>query len=486
MSYIINDLLKELLKIPELKRESEEIQHKIALLVADGLSKYRQHEYFENAISYHYKELYAAFGRGVTGKTGFQAVNDRIQFFEVTTAYSKDRHHTRGYWFTPKVKAVLDKYFDRRWRRDTLLFKPDGSVLATIPAAVASKDSDEVTAKAWRKTRELEPAVKVDLDNLEALRKWLTQGRDMYLTGRSPSDLVTTYPNLEEMQFLIQQTAIVIRMAKTKLAGAGFIAQQYVEATSGRLYAKGINLQNTPSLIKEAALYGLWEYDLSNCHWDIVRQLAAQYGCACPAIDHYLAHKKTVRKAIAAEAEISENHAKVCLLAIMYGAKKSTWHDTAIPQAIGEKAAKRLYKVELFEGLSNDIDKARTAIVKNYPRNQRGHLSNAMGKPIDGKEPKKKILAHLIQGVEAQMLNTVIDLHPKDIVLLQHDGFAANKKLDTQTLVQRIEQTTGYKMQLEDKQIKINPDAYFLKNSFQPETKLKANAGAVLHISGAS
>ena len=144
------------------------------------------------------------------------------------------------------------------------MFKPDGSVLATIPAAVASKDSDEVTAKAWRKTRELEPAVKVDLDNLEALRKWLTQGRDMYLTGRSPSDLVTTYPNLEEMQFLIQQTAIVIRMAKTKLAGAGFIAQQYVEATSGRLYAKGINLQNTPSLIKEAALYGLWQYDLSN------------------------------------------------------------------------------------------------------------------------------------------------------------------------------------------------------------------------------
>lgn len=486
MDYIIGDLLKELLKIPELKRESEEIQHKIAAMVAKGLSKYRQHDHYENAISYSYKELYAEFGRGVTGKTGFEAVNERIKFFEVTAGYSKDRHLTRGYWFTPKVKAVLDRYFDRRWKRDVLLFKPDGSILSTIPAAVASKDSNEITAKAWKNTRTLEPVVQVDLNKLEALRKWLIHGRDMYLTGRSPSDLVTTYPNLEQMQVLIHQVALVIRMTRTKRAGTGFIAQRYVEAASGRLYAQDINLQNTPSLIKQAALEGLWEYDFSNCHWDIARQMAAQYGYACPAINHYLVHKVVVRDVIAKAAGISTNQAKVCLLAIMYGAKQSAWHDNAIPQAIGKEAAKRLYEVELFKALSDDIANARKAIVRHHPRNQRNHFSNAMGKPIDGEKPPKQILAHLIQGVEAQMLNVVIDLYPNNIVLLQHDGFAANTRLDEQRIVAEIEGVTGYKMRLESANIQLHPDAYFLKNSFQPETKLKANTDAVLHISGAS
>jgi hypothetical protein len=109
-----------------------------------------------------------------------------------------------------------------------------------------------------------------------------------------------------------------------------------------------------------------------------------------------------------------------------------------------------------------------------------------MGKPIDGEKPPKQILAHLIQGVEAQMLNVVIDLYPNNIVLLQHDGFAANTRLDEQRIMAEIEGVTGYKMRLESANIQLHPDAYFLKNSFQPETKLKANAGAVLHISGAS
>jgi hypothetical protein len=483
MDYIIGDLLKELLKIPELKRESKEVQHKIAAMVAKGFSKYRQHEHHENAISYHHKELYAEFGRG---KAGFETLNNRIQFFEVTDSYSMDRHQTKGYWFTSKVKAVLDKYFDKRWSRDVLLFKPDGSVLSTIPAAVASKDSDEITAKAWKKTRTLEPVVQVDLNKLEELRKWLIHGRDMYLTGKSPSDLVTTYPNLEQMQVLIHQVALVIRMARTKRAGTGCIAQQYVESASGRLYAKDINLQNTPSLIKQAALEGLWEYDFSNCHWDIARQMAAQYGYTCTAINHYLSNKKLVRAAIATKVGISINQAKVCLLAIMYGAKQSTWHDNAIPKAIGKEAAKRLFEVELFKGLCDDITQARKVIVKNYPRNQRGHLSNAMGKPIEGSKPPKKILAHLIQGVEAQILNLVIDLYPDKIVLLQHDGFAANTRLDDQQIVTEVERVTGYKMQLESATIQLHPDAYFLKNSFQPEITPKAITGEVLRISGAN
>jgi hypothetical protein len=74
-----------------------------------------------------------------------------------------------------------------------------------------------------------------------------------------------------------------------------------------------------------------------------------------------------------------------------------------------------------------------------------------------------KMLAHLIQGVEAKALKTVIDLYPNDIVLLQHDGFAATKKLDSKVIMDAVKEATGYQMDLESSRIQIDPDAYFLK-----------------------
>lgn len=464
--------------IPGFKREADSCQHALARMVWMGRTKRRRHPHFEGAMSFGYEELEDWFGRGQ-----FTAINDRLGFFRVSDNWlfkleggvRTDDNFTKGYWFTDLVQASRDKYFDRRWRKETRLLFIEGQILKaqkTLPGAFASTDTKGKAtriSRAAKGSRELRH-VPVDLETLGRLRKWLTGIKREWLAGRAPHDLVTQYPSLVVIERLYELTSQVIRMAKTDVAGHGYIAQQYTESPSGRWYANGVNLQNSSSLIKEAALAGLWEYDFSNCHFDIIKQMAAEYGYECKAIADYLADKKPTRQAIADQAGISVDQAKVCLLAVMYGARASTWHENSIPEEIGKEAATRLYKVAAFNGIVKDVARARAVILKKWPRTANGSLTNAYGKAISGTDKRARQLAHLIQGAEAKALMVAIDMHPNDLVLLQHDGFVATRKLYVPAITKAVLQATGYLLALEESQIQVNPDAQFLKNRIKTDS----------------
>lgn len=465
--------------IPGFKREADSCQHALARMVWMGRTKRRRHPHFEGAMSFGYEELEDWFGRGQ-----FTAINDRLGFFRVSDNWlfkldgsvRTDDNFTKGYWFTDLVQASRDKYFDRRWRNETRLLFIEGQILKaqkTLPGAFASTDTKGKAtriSRAAKGSKELRH-VPVDLDTLGRLRKWLTGIKREWLAGRAPHDLVTQYPALVVIERLHELTSQVIRMAKTDVAGHGYIAQQYTESPSGRWYANGVNPQNSSCLIKETALAGLWEYDFSNCHFDIIRQMAAEYGYQCKAIADYLADKKPTRQAIADQAGISVEQAKVCLLAVMYGARASTWHENAIPEEIGKEAATRLYKVAAFNDIVKDVARARAVILKKWPRTANGSLTNAYGKAISGTDKRARQLAHLIQGAEAKALMVAIDMHPNDLVLLQHDGFVATRKLYVPAITKAVLQATGYLLELEESQIQVNPDAQFLKNRIKTDTK---------------
>lgn len=454
------DLVGHLQKtIHGFKDETEQHQIALARLVWLGSSKRRQHASLEGAMSFHCRELDDAFGRGV-----FKEINDRLGFFTDSGQWFQQLGLTKGYWFSEAVKASRNAYLAKRWRKVTRLLMADGEALRTLPPAVASRDMNNITTTAWRNAKELN-LVRVDLHSLGRLREWLMRVLHDYDNGLVPHDLVTQFPPRIAIERLAHTTAQVIRLAKTDVAGNGVIAHHYVQATSGRLYAKGINLQTAPGLIKQAALAGLWEYDFANCHFSIISQMAQQHGHQCSAIAHYLAHKAATRRAIAAQAGISEAQAKVCLLAVMYGARASEWHENAIPDTIGQEAAIRLFKVEQFKAISQDVEQARRAILKGWKqRTSNGRLTNAFGKSIAGNAKPAEQMAHLLQGVEASALKAAIDLYPSQIVLVQHDGFAATAKLDKQAITEAVFKATGYRLEMEEAQIQVSPDAYFLKN----------------------
>lgn len=429
-------------------------QMALARMVWTGCEKRRQHSYFDGYSSFYYQELADEFGAG-----RFRKVNEKVGIYE-TTRWSRDSKWTRGYKLTEQVKASLDAYFQRKYREPVGLLYGEGWKLATLPRAVASKDMDGVTTTAWRNAKELNK-VRVDVESLVKLKNFLSQRREDLDLGRVQRTLFHSMEDPDRIQWALDLTNRVIRMARTSVAGVGYVAHHYVESASGRLYAKGINLQTVPTLIKGAALAGVWEYDFQNCHYSILTQMAGRFGIDCPAIKRYLSNKKTTREHIAKSAGIEVEQAKTCLIAIIYGARFSVFPDTAIPKEIGADAAQRLYAVPEFKSIKQDIVKARAGIIKSWPRQKNGWLANAFGKSIRGTESPEKVLAHLIQGVEAKALKAAIDAYPQDISLIQHDGFAANRKLEVKTLEHAVEEATGYCLTVEEERIQIDFNRFF-------------------------
>lgn len=433
---------------PELRQEPLEIQQAIAYLVWVSPTKSRAHKELEGHMSIAYQELDQHFGRG-----GFRALNDRLRIFRVTPNWWRDRNLTRGYRLEDDLESAVSAYvtgWRRRMRRvGRALVGMDGKQLHSVPQAVASKDMRGITAKAWNRAT-VKRLVPVDVPRLVRYSKKLERmiddpQADLFIGGDEA-----------DYQYRLDVVGRIMEMAREH-DGQWCVIQRYIESDSGRLYGKNINLQTVPRSVKEVALHGLWEYDFENCHYAILYQMAGKLGLDCPAIAHYLQNKRQVRQQIEADIGISSDQAKTCLIALIYGARFSHRDDDAIPAAIGMEAALRLYQHPLFAALKGDVGRARGWIIGTWPKSRKS-LQNDYGKWIKETEGHPQILAHLLQGVEAKMLEAVRQIYPDEILLLQHDGFASGVQLDTGKMAQGIYEATGYLMQIEESRIQLSPD----------------------------
>jgi hypothetical protein len=409
-------------------------QTNLAYLVWIEGQNRREHRLFAGFRTFTHTELEKRFGRG-----GFRRINDAVGVFEVTPNWSKDQGATRGYRLMPAVRELKDRYLKPRRIVVTKLMTMDGRAMRTVPAAVSSKGLNGVTATAWRRAK-IHNKIPVDVAWMQKARDWI----DRALEGQQPADLFAQ-ANHEDLTYRAEVLGQLLRISHTDVAGRGYIIHRYAEATTGRLYARGVSLQTVPRLIRKAALHGLYEYDIENCHYAVFSQMAAQFGVECHAVNRYLVDKSQTRTRIAESVGIEVDQAKVCLLALMYGARLSMRPDNAIPEAIGVEKARRLYADPTFAAIAKDLREGRTAILKGWPRRRRT-LLNAMGKPIGLKEPAEDRLAHLIQGVEAQALRSIVELYPEEVVLLMHDGFVATRSLDVPLMERRMFDATGYRL----------------------------------------
>jgi hypothetical protein len=154
---------------------------------------------------------------------------------------------------------------------------------------------------------------------------------------------------------------------------------------------------------------------------------------------------------------IAEEHAKTCLITIVYGAGPSGRDEDSIPGLIGVDATRRLFKDPEFGPIYEDVRRAGKAILKKQ-RVSRGTIRNAMNLTSRTTESEATQLAHLLQGVEARALEVVQAAHSADIVVLLHDGWVSRKQLNREELERTIAAATGYDLKLEEKQIKATDD----------------------------
>jgi hypothetical protein len=433
---------------PALKLEPVEIQQALAYLVWVSPARSRQHKEREGYMSISYQELDQRFGRG-----RFSSLNEHLGIFSVTANWSHAQALTRGYKLAQDLEEAVSTWLSG-WRRrmrkvNRILVGLDGRKLHQIPQAVAAKDSKGITAKTWGRAA-VKRFVPVDVPRLSRycgkLKRMVDDPQaDLFIGG-----------DAADYQYRPDVVGRMMGMAHYR-DGQWSIIQRYIESDSGRLYGKNINLQTVPKSVKEVALHGLWEYDFANCHYAILYQLAVQYGLDLPAVFHYLQNKQQVRRQLMADLGLSEGEVKTCVIALIYGARFLHRHEDAIPAAIGQDAALRLYRHPLFIAIKAEVGKAARGIIEKWPRSRK-RLKNAYGKWISEKKDWAQILAHLLQGIEARMLETVRKLYPDEILLLQHDGFASAVQLDTAKMMKAIHEGTGYLMQIEEQQIHLSPD----------------------------
>ena len=442
---------------PGFADESTQHQLGLARMAWIGLTKRNQHAHVKDAMFFHYEELDRIFGQ-----SKFVPLNDRLGFFHRSAGWSQAKKLTRSYTFSWNLTVAINEYLAKSpWESATRLLMSDGKEVGTVPRAVASKDKSGVTTKAWVNAKSLSP-VKVQLGALEKLKDELV---DACVQWRKSEHTLgaRSYPELDSILRCIEMIDKTLVMAATTAAGESYMAHHYQEANSGRLYPIGISLAAAQTVVKDAALTGYWEYDISNCHYAILAQMAAKVGYECLAINSYLKNKEETRDEMAAQAGINRRQAKTCLVALMYGARATTWHENAIPREIADTAAvERLYRSPIFIGLKEDVRKAREAILSGLVTTRKGFIKNAFGKSIPSTVGPEKQLAHLLQGVEAKSLQAVVNSYPDDVVLVQHDGFVSSRRLDAGVLSAAIAEATGYVLELEESCLKADANKYFL------------------------
>jgi hypothetical protein len=464
--------------------ESDRIQKGFTLLLwINSQSKRYKHKSVKGAFFLTFEKRNKIFGSGKKFKTA----NDKIKMFDDSKGW---KHHkfvggesqeyqnkeTKAYIITEIGRNAFSSYQCKEIEYgENFMNMMTGTIIRTAPKnAIKSKDSKGKTVKTKMK---IPGKVAINIDAIIQAFQYLKQVRDSRLHGsQMPNDnwlggVFKKWKSLpvdevdEWLEYRINQLTGLCVLAHSTVAERGFIYQRYEEAQSGRLYSADstITLQNVAREVRAVALRGHgWDHDFENCHYALFADLAEYHGVECQSIRLYLTNKKTIRDNLAKEIDVDVSKIKEALISLIYGSQDKVYWKAALPGIMGRDKAEELYKTKTYIELRSDIDAGTTAIIDNCSRSN-GKLKNAMGKclsvvVLDKNEKEKplpvsKQLAHILQGLEAKLLNIVGETNPGKLTVLMHDGFLTKEKLDTDRIVQEIAKQTlstmGVKIEME-------------------------------------
>lgn len=466
---VVQGFVRHLRKNRAFRQIKQRDQLELAHMIWCDQMKLRAHQESEGATSYTWQELEIRFGRG-----RFIKINEQVQAFDVGR-WDKDRGITRSFYLSPEFRVHRQSYIKKAMKQVELnsLMDMNGKLLKTLPRPISSKRSDGSSVKLWGDV-EISIAVPVNVELLQTLyaQTWSEIKRIRQKKASLSLFGVASDLDIKRLEARATMAATLYILANTDLAGRGWIPIRYQEADSGRLYAVETNLQNCPREVRMAALAGCLDYDISNCHYTLLNQMAARAGFQCERIQHYLANKKAVREQIAAEVGIEVEQVKTCLLALIYGAVMSSSPLATFGETIGQEKARALIEHSLFAALSKEVKQAGEAVLEAAPKRS-GSLMNAAGCGIRLNQNRRQKLAHLLQGAEAVILKAAVQFvegrQQSNVILLQHDGFTTRKPVPVADLEAHILRQTGFQVSFECDRIQPSADLDFSKLAKSPK-----------------
>jgi hypothetical protein len=420
------------------------MQSQFASMISQSAARYRQHSQMRGWASFSYVELAKQFGR-----EKFNQLNAQLKIFEVVDDWSKVEGRTKPYRLTEHVEALRLAFYAHPPTAPTKLLSGNGEVrhkppISALIAKRATETGAEATREGWNEIP-VRSQVPVNVDELRKLELEIQYA----IATPVHSGMVTEPVDPINANFVLDSIRTVLHHANNTIT-FGCLIHKYEQSNSGRMYGTGVNLQSVSRQVRYAALHGLWDYDIENCHYSILQQMAAKEGLQCPVVEEYLNNKVSIRNRLAADLGLTPRQVKKVLLAMVYGASLSDDPSSAVPEIVGGvETAQALYQHAFFKALAVDIAKARTAVLKKN-RPFRGGLRNMRGlvMRVAGKESRHR-LAHLLQGVESVALEAAHNVFAEKILLLQHDGFTATAPdLDLALIEGAIFKATGYSLKL--------------------------------------
>lgn len=402
-----------------------EVQMELTRMIKRCGTRYQSHSHHAGWSFFTFENMEEKFGRNK-----FKGINERLGIFLVHQDGGRDdwslaEGRTKGYRLTPHVEHLRAEFFKKPPKEATRLLAENGEVRHKAPDSAIISKAKTKTGKLVTKSGWAVPvlsAVPVNQAKLEELQHLMEAELEKHRQGLPtvcPVDPIHAGYVLKDIQLILHSAHNTVE--------PGCVIHRYEQSASGRMYSKDVNLQTVQRQVRFAAFHGLWDYDIENCHYCILQQMAQKAGHDCDAITYYLENKSKVRRELAEEFGVTVTQIKKVLLALVYGASLSEDPNAAIPDALGSvDIADAIYAHPFFNSLAKDIAAARTTILKKT-KVFRGGIKNMRGlvMKVTKKKKPRHLLAHLLQGVEAVALNAAHDLYADKILLIQHDGFTA-------------------------------------------------------------
>lgn len=447
--YALLETIRE--NISEFNHCSTEEQAAVAALVWISSNDERSHKKYEDHFSVHHTEIITLFGKN------FDAINKKLGFIKVVNHWkydlqgeSEDENYTKAYQLTAKYQNSIE-IFLRQTPKPTSFI--DASLRRRIksPNAIQSKDANGVTTKIWGNIAKSQLLAMPPINTKEIEQLIKDCKSEIKLTNIS-DDLKRSH-----LTRIVNYAQRLLWLSFFDSKQPDRVPHTYVEAVSGRLYAQGgINLQNAPKIIRKAAHSGFYDYDIHNCHFEILAQLGSFIGLQLSETNEYLNSKNKIREQISSETNSRPKYIKKAILSLLYGAHLSAGYKNSLTLLLGIESAQKFIKHPKITALTSEINHARKQIVLNASKNRQGGLKNILEKTfLEKNADTSKKFAHLLQGIEAAALRACLKRSPSAI-LLQHDGFSSITKLDPKQLEQSIYDETKLTLHLEESKIQYS------------------------------
>lgn len=262
----------------------------------------------------------------------------------------------------------------------------------------------------------------------------------------------------------------------------GFLPMEMVHSDFGRLYFKGINLQSSPRMVREAALGSCWKVDIeaSAIVWKLCLAREVNPVAKYPYTLDYIDSKQRIRQELSQRVFGNEDRVDVIkevFAAVGFGARMNIggWQRlvdnpdgtkryrayNAITEIIRSKEHRqRLLDDTWFQAFMKEQEQQSKDIFNEYKLDPKYDLECLRSR---GKLNQNKLLSYLYQQTERQILNALMEVvetySQAEVLLPCHDGFYTRYKPPLADLRSTLQQFLPL-ARLDAEQIQQETDIY--------------------------